>query len=180
MKNWIGALAATVLLIMPAVNPAHAEMRQSPPGRGQGGVEYVKTRPRPFRATREAVPVMALSDTELAQSIGLNQTTGRVDNATSDAFKLQLDSSVLFISRTDSLQLGVSPLIWGSPDRRLRFNLDLANDMVGASLSLVVIPVVRLSFGLGYGYLFGGQGRYLDSINEPRQSLYLKGSFRLW
>lgn len=120
------------------------------------------------RSRRDVEP----TDEELAAAVGL-QESGSVVNQTQAAFLLELNSFAAWVQKSDQLKvglaLGAEPLSWG-PKQQLKLTLDVADDLVGASLNLILVPVVRLAVGAGYGRLI--------SLHE--NTWYFKGSVRLW
>jgi hypothetical protein len=117
---------------------------------------------------RDAEP----TDAELEAAAGI-QLVGSVSNPTQSAFLLELNSFAAWVHKSDQLKvglaLGAEYLSWG-PQDQLKLTLDVADDLVGGSLNLILVPVVRLAVGVGYARL----------ISWHENTWYFKGSVRLW
>lgn len=135
-----------------------------------------KKRAAILKAKRDlGAPAGEPTDEEIAKVNGV-QPTGDVKNDTQTAFTLTLDSFAAWVQKTNRLKVGVSlgdeRLTWYplGPDHPVTATLDVAENLVGGSLNLVLVPVVRVALGLGYAHLF----------DTHDNTIYGVGRVRLW
>lgn len=117
----------------------------------------------------------------VADKIGM-QEDGVVKNDTESSYRFQIDSFAGYLFKSQQVKLGLSPVLWHDSSMTWGINLDVADNLIGGSVTYTVpyAHVVRLKLGAGYGILVADDGRNLRAQGKSRDVFYLKGSIRLW